>query len=99
MTDTFDGGPAFPCQHDGSTRSDAAGISMRDYFAASAALLPFRGKDGALDLNCAKAIMADVPQPSGNDDAYGCLVWWAEADARLRMLSADAMLRARKVAP
>lgn len=31
-----DGGPAFPCQQDGWTRSDASGLTMRDYFAAKA---------------------------------------------------------------
>ena len=30
------GGPAFPCEYEGSTRSDASGISIRDYFAAKA---------------------------------------------------------------
>ena len=30
------GGPAFPCEYEGSTRSDASGISIRDYFATHA---------------------------------------------------------------
>jgi len=30
------GGPAFPCGYEGSTRSDASGLSIRDYFAAKA---------------------------------------------------------------
>lgn len=30
------GGPAFPCDYEGSTRSDAPGMSLRDYFAAKA---------------------------------------------------------------
>lgn len=30
------GGPAFPCQYQGDTRSDASGISMRDYIAIHA---------------------------------------------------------------
>lgn len=30
------GGPAFPCLHEGSTRSDASGMTLRDYFAAKA---------------------------------------------------------------
>ena len=35
--DTKDnGGPAFPCEYEGSTRSDASGLSIRDYFAAKA---------------------------------------------------------------
>ena len=29
-----DGAPAFPCQFSGTTRSDAAGMTLRDYFAA-----------------------------------------------------------------
>lgn len=31
-----DGGPAFPAVHDGSTRYDAPGMSLRDYFSAKA---------------------------------------------------------------
>ncbi|UWX68851.1 hypothetical protein [Burkholderia gladioli] len=31
-----DGAPAFPCMHEGSTRSDAPGMTLRDYFAAKA---------------------------------------------------------------
>ncbi|WP_208456725.1 hypothetical protein [Burkholderia gladioli] len=31
-----DGGPAFPCMHEGSTRSDTPGMTLRDYFAAKA---------------------------------------------------------------
>lgn len=96
---TGDGGTAFPCQHQGSTRSDAAGMSMRDYFATHASLLAFRGEDGALCDYCAKHIMGGTPAPSWQDDPIGNLTWWADAEARLRMLSADAMLRARKVAP
>lgn len=35
--DTKDnGGPAFPCEYEGSTRSDAFGMTLRDYFAAKA---------------------------------------------------------------
>ena len=30
------GGPAFPCDYEGSTRSDASGLAIRDYFAAKA---------------------------------------------------------------
>lgn len=30
------GGPAFPCDYEGSTRSDAPGMTLRDYFAAKA---------------------------------------------------------------
>ncbi|MDZ4192886.1 MAG: hypothetical protein U1D65_12835 [Pseudomonas sp.] len=34
MTDKNTGGPAFPCEYEGSTRSDAYGMTLRDYFAA-----------------------------------------------------------------
>ena len=30
------GGPAFPCDYEGSTRSDASGLSIRDYMAIHA---------------------------------------------------------------
>ena len=36
MITHVDGGTAFPCQHHGSTRSDAFGMSLRDYFMAHA---------------------------------------------------------------
>lgn len=36
MSTTKDGGPAFPTQYEGSTRSDGAGMTLRDYFAAKA---------------------------------------------------------------
>ena len=36
MTDNNTGGPAFPCEYEGSTRSDAYGMTLRDYFAAKA---------------------------------------------------------------
>ena len=36
MTNKDNGGPAFPCDYEGSTRSDACGLSIRDYFAAHA---------------------------------------------------------------
>lgn len=41
-----DGGPAFPCQQDGWTRSDAFGMTLRDYFASKAL----------------SGILADLPQ-------------------------------------
>lgn len=34
MSNKDNGGPAFPCQYQGDTRSDASGLSVRDYFAA-----------------------------------------------------------------
>ena len=36
MSNKDNGGPAFPCQYQGDTRSDMSGLSMRDYFAAKA---------------------------------------------------------------
>ena len=36
MSNKDNGGPAFPCQYQGDTHSDASGLSMRDYFAAKA---------------------------------------------------------------
>ena len=36
MSNKDNGGPAFPCQYEGSTRSDAIGMTLRDYFAAKA---------------------------------------------------------------
>lgn len=36
MSNKNTGGPAFPCEYEGSTRSDAYGMTLRDYFAAKA---------------------------------------------------------------
>jgi len=36
MSNKDNGGPAFPCEYEGSTRSDAFGMTLRDYFAAKA---------------------------------------------------------------
>lgn len=36
MTNKDNGGPAFPCDYEGSTRSDASGLSIRDYMAIHA---------------------------------------------------------------
>jgi hypothetical protein len=36
MMTTEAGGPAFPAVYQGDTRSDCAGLSMRDYFATNA---------------------------------------------------------------
>ena len=40
-------GPAFPLQYEGSTRSDASGMTLRDYFAAKA----MQGFSAASDMN------------------------------------------------
>ncbi|QDX22156.1 hypothetical protein FP568_13405 [Pandoraea pnomenusa] len=36
MSEINNGGPAFPCEYEGSTRADASGMTLRDYFAAKA---------------------------------------------------------------
>lgn len=36
MSTINDGGPALPAQYEGSTRPDAMGMTLRDYFAAKA---------------------------------------------------------------
>ncbi|NMU88378.1 hypothetical protein HGQ98_00555 [Achromobacter ruhlandii] len=36
MSTINDGGPAFPALYEGSTRPDAMGMTLRDYFAAKA---------------------------------------------------------------
>lgn len=36
MSEKDNGGPAYPCQYQGDTRSDAFGMTLRDYFAAKA---------------------------------------------------------------
>lgn len=81
---TNDGGPAL-------------GMSLRDFFAAKAAL-------EEMTTFQAKGVMGEKPPqwPPYTDTTdfaacLECVKWWAEAEARFRYIVADAMLRAREV--
>lgn len=82
MSTIDNGGPAFPCQHEGSTRSDAAGMTLRDYFAVHAA-------EG--DILCQAEIIR-----SGEIQKYGLGILPDGWRVMARYMHADAMLEARK---
>jgi len=84
-----DGGPAFPDDR------WQAGMTLRDYFAASETL------DDLEDLNMAGAVALAGPKPEGNwsTNPIEWLKWEAKWRAELRFIRADAMLKAREVKP
>lgn len=108
MSKVDDGGPAFP-NHKGSHNriggmisgeweSSATGLSVRDYFAAKANI-----GENTPTTHQARGVMGEEPPqwpPFGStvdfEQCLKCVKWWAEAEARLRYVYADAMLKARK---
>jgi hypothetical protein len=88
--DEIAGGPALPCleirTHDtGDIVQNAdQGISKRDFFAAQV--------DGRMSIRTALAIMNATVVPVGEIEAA---LWWAEAEARIRYMRADAMMKVR----
>jgi hypothetical protein len=90
-----DGGPAFPATEANGCNNGVPGMTLRDYFAAKADLSSFRDEDGSLSAFSAKAVMG-APPPIANTSPLDVVLWWAEAEARLRLIYADAMLKARK---
>ncbi|WP_257828075.1 hypothetical protein [Burkholderia glumae] len=88
-----DGGPAFPIpglQHD----PDFNGMSLRDHFASIADLAGIIEHGGVIEERLAKAVMGSNP-PDWNGDYVAAHAWWFEAEARVRYMKADAMLKAR----
>ncbi|WP_186181684.1 hypothetical protein [Burkholderia gladioli] len=88
-----DGGPAFPIpglQHD----PDFNGMSLRDHFASVADLAGIIENGGVIEERLAKAIMGGNP-PDWDTDYVAAHTWWFEAEARVRYLKAEAMLKAR----
>lgn len=80
------GGPAFPCDYEGSTRSDATGLSIRDYFAAKA--IPS-------GLNVSSHDAANLVGRECPFDSAGKIQWLADVNAALCWIMADAMLKER----
>lgn len=85
-----DGGPAFPTPNDGFDGM-TYGMSLRDWFAGAYSF----GIDG-ISQTWAEKIMGEKCPDWSLDDGLACVRWWAEAEARVRYLHADAMLKARE---
>lgn len=93
MSEIKDGGPAFPVpglQHD----EEFNGMSLRDHFAATADLHGIIEHDGCIEQRLAVNLMGCQP-PDWDTEYIAAHVWWFEAEARIRYMKADAMLRAR----
>lgn len=88
MSKQNDGGPAFPACNE-AWNNDTMGMSLRDYFATHLQMHP-----DAIGPRTAEAVMGE-PLPV-EKDPLTLLKWWANAEARLRYIHADAMLRARQ---
>lgn len=88
-----DGGPAFPTDN---TSAPYCGMTLRDYFAAKAAIT-----NEDLSTFVASAVMGEMPPQWSTENNYeqnlACVKWWAEAVAKLRFIHADAMLAARQI--
>ncbi|MGV0128880.1 hypothetical protein [Burkholderia gladioli] len=85
-----DGGPAFPVPE----LNWAHGISLRDHLASIADLAGIIENGGVIEERLAKAIMGGNP-PDWDADYVAAHSWWFEAEARVRYLKADSMLKAR----
>ena len=92
MSEINDGGPAFPViwQNAGPD----LGMSLRDYFAAQ-----HRFDESGITTIQAEAVMGGKSPDWMTESHLDCLKWWIEAEARIRFLAADAMLKAREVKP
>lgn len=100
-----DGGPFFPApdlgEREFADRAAYPGVMLRDYLAANA-VVPLN-EDGTVDSHSAVAAMESQPPAwEGKGGARGvtgpvheALIWWFEAEARIRYMKADAMLRAK----
>lgn len=98
------GGSAFPgglfetasCgQNDRMPYND--GMTLLDYFATHADISKELEYDSAtLSTSLAVKLMKDQVMPAWTEDFEGALMWWYEAEARLRYIKATAMIRARE---
>lgn len=92
------GRSAFPVSLEDGTDAAEYGMSLRDYLAAHAK--PETDIDGGIPARRARIVMSGPPpsqQPLEDTQAYDLrnLRWWIEADARVRYMHADAMLKVR----
>ncbi len=65
-----------------------SGVTLLDWFAATIRL-------EEISINMATIIMGEKPPQWGDGNDLECLKWWADAEARLRYLNADAMMKER----
>lgn len=97
-----DGGPAFPgrwydfqpCTGDQVVREQWDGMTLRDFFAAKT-----EGLEEEVTLEYAEALAGRKRPDVVHGSPENILEWvrfWADADATLRYIKADAMLKARE---
>lgn len=99
MTTINDGGPAFPktgrvSSENRRVEDGQVGMTLRDYFAAHASITVDIEADGCINDRLAWNLM-DRKAPSWDSDYLAAREYWAEAEARLRYMKADAMIAAR----
>ena len=87
-----DGGPAFPHMMVTGHRDYAGGMSQRDWFAT-------HYPTTELSESWAAVVMGEAPPKWETGNEMNCMRWWLEADARVRFMHADAMLKAREARP
>lgn len=87
-THANDGGPAYPVPY---MNGELRGMSLRDYFAASA---PDQIGDDPDAEWTAKTCGIEMPEPRGTPAEWRA--FWIRCEAILRYRYADAMLRARE---
>jgi hypothetical protein len=99
MTHKDNGGPAFPGETvvrtgvHSTTRVNNSGMSLRDYAAIHAHIA-----SDELSVSIAEALMGGKVI-SYVQDPIAAVKWWAIAEAKLRIIKADAMLSAREAKP
>ena len=96
MSKQDNGGPAFPFVEPDTSCNVNEGMTLRDYFAAKADISKDIDDDGCITPRLAFSLMECASPPSWDDNYFEARLWWAEAEARLRYLKADAMLKARQ---
>jgi hypothetical protein len=85
MAETSKDFPAFPRNY---VEDGHNGMTLRDYFAAQVQI------DAELGVQYAEALIGRK-MPDYASDTINNAMFWADVHARLRFISADAMLRAR----
>lgn len=92
------GGSAFPREdYQLDSNLGQSGMTLLDYFAAHADISgDLVEGEGTLSQSFATKLMKDKAMPSWTDDYEGALMWWYEAEARLRYIKAKSMLLARE---